>query len=284
MTVPRYWPCWKGSKAASLSAISGIEEKNEPPSGPRKRVCWFSHGPMPRRKSPCWPRCDKASKPRFRSCGTGFSTACFRVPGMVCGIRSNSKFFTTTSAMPASSLNSELKTGVSLASVDPAIAANPSQMPAQVAAIVGPNYSSYNGLWNFTSSSNPGMWQTQKLNLQPRVGFAYRLTDTTAIRFGYAMYTVPTEFNFASTPPGVTGYEALNFLEPPYLGLTSLQNTAPLLNGVPQATLSNPYPSTNPLIAPLGKSVGTNLGRGGTDLIWYPQFFQKAYNHRLNLT
>lgn len=177
-----------------------------------------------------------------------------------------------------------LSQGLSLATADPAIAANPPQMPAAVQAIVGPNYGSYNGIWNFTNKSNPGMWQTQKLNLQPRVGFAYRVNDKTAIRFGYALYTVPTEFNFAATPPGVSGYEALNFLEPPYLGLTSIQSTAPQLNGIPQATLSNPFPATNPLIAPLGKSVGSNLGRGGTDLLWYPQYFQKAYNHRLNLT
>ncbi len=177
-----------------------------------------------------------------------------------------------------------LSRGLDLSTADPAIAANPPQMPAQVQAIVGPNYSSYNGLWRFTSNSNPGMWQTQKISLQPRFGFAYELNSKTALRFGYAMYTVPTEYNFASTPPGVSGYEALNFLEPPYLGLTSLQNTAPVLNGVPQATLSNPFPSTNPLIAPLGKGVGSNLGRGGTDLIYYPEFFQKAYNHRLNFT
>ena len=106
-----------------------------------------------------------------------------------------------------------LSRGLDLSTVDPAIAANPPQMPAQIQAIVGSNYSSYNGLWRFTSSSNPGMWQTQKLNLQPRLGFAYQLNDKTAIRFGYAMYTVPTEFNFASTPPGVSGYEALNFCE-----------------------------------------------------------------------
>ncbi len=58
-----------------------------------------------------------------------------------------------------------LSRGLSLATADPAIAANPPQMPAQVQAIVGPNYESYNGIWNFTSNSNPGMWQTQKLNL-----------------------------------------------------------------------------------------------------------------------
>jgi hypothetical protein len=177
-----------------------------------------------------------------------------------------------------------LSRGLDFSTIDPAIAANPPQLPAQALAIVGSNSYRYNGQWQFTSASNPGMWQTQKLNLQPRVGFAYRLNDSTAIRFGYARYSVPTEFNFAATPPGVTGYESLSFLEPPYNGINSIQNTAPLLNGVPQATLSNPYPASNPLIPPTGKSIGTNLGRGGTDVLYYPQFFQKAYNHRLNLT
>lgn len=177
-----------------------------------------------------------------------------------------------------------LSRGLDLSAADPAIAANPPQLPAQALAIAGNNSYRYNGLWNFTSASNPGMWNTQKLNLQPRVGFAYRLNDKTAIRFGYARYSVPTEFNFAATPSGVSGYESLSFLEPPYNGINSIQNTAPLLNGVPQGTLSNPYPSSNPLIAPLGKAVGSNLGRGGTDLLYYPQYFQKAYNHRLNLT
>lgn len=177
-----------------------------------------------------------------------------------------------------------LSRGLDLSRIDPAIAANPPQLPAQALAIAGSNSYRFNGVWNFTSSSNPGMWDTQKLNLQPRVGLAYRLNDKTAIRFGYARYSVPTEFNFAAVPPGVTGYESLSFLEPPYNGIKSLQNTAPVLQGVPQATLSNPYPASNPLIPPLGRGVGTNLGRGGTDVIYFPQFFQKAYNHRLNLT
>lgn len=177
-----------------------------------------------------------------------------------------------------------LSRGLDLSRSDPAIAANPPQLPAQVLAIAGTNSYRFNGLWQFTSNSQRGMWNPQKLNLQPRVGFAYRLDDKTAIRFGYALYSVPTEFNFASTPPGVTGYESLSFLEPPFNGLKNVQNTAPLLQGVPQATLSNPYPASNPLIAPLGRSAGSNVGRGGTDLLYYPQYLDKAYNHRLNLT
>jgi len=177
-----------------------------------------------------------------------------------------------------------LSRGLDLSKADPAITANPPQMPQEVLNIVGTNSYKYNGLWNFTNNQQTGMWNAPKLSLQPRFGIAYRIKDKTALRFGYAMYTVPTEFNFANTPPGVSGYEALNFLEPPYLGLTSLQPVAPTLQGIPQGTLSNPYPASNPLIAPTGKSVGTNLGRGGQSLIYYPTYFQKAYNHRLNLT
>ena len=112
MTGPRRWPCWKVWRAASPSAISATGVNNEPRSGPRKQVCWFSHALMPRRKSTCWPRCGKASRPRFRSYGTGFSTVSFRVPGVVCGTRSNCRSFTTISAMPTSSLDNELRTGV----------------------------------------------------------------------------------------------------------------------------------------------------------------------------
>jgi hypothetical protein len=126
------------------------------------------------------------------------------------------------------------------------------------------------------------MWNAPKLNLQPRFGIAYRFNDKTALRFGYAMYTVPTEYNFTAAP--VSGFEDVNFLEPPFFGMTGYQNTAPLLNGIPQETISNPYPAGNPLIPIAGKSAGTNVGRGGSPLLWYPTDFQKAYNHRLNVT
>src|SRR5581483_4854557 len=155
-------------------------------------------------------------------------------------------------------------------------------LPAQVTNIVGPNYSSFAGLWQFTSASHPGMWNPPKLNLQPRVGIAYRINDKTALRFGYALYTVPTEYNF--TPAPVSGFEDVNFLEPPFFGMTGYQNAAPLRNGVPQETFSDPYPANNPLVPIAGKAAGTNVGRGGSPLLWYPQTFEKAYNNRLNLT
>jgi hypothetical protein len=171
--------------------------------------------------------------------------------------------------------------GLDLSKPVPEIQANPPQIPAQATAIVGSNYYKWNGLWNFTSSSHPGMWDAQKLGLAPRAGLAYRIDDKTVVRFGYARYLVPYEMNISQAP--VSGYETVGFLEPPFLGLTGYQNTAALLQGVPQQTISNPYPSNNPLLPILGKGYGTNLGRGGQPLLWYPQNSHKARNDRFNL-
>ena len=54
----------------------------------------------------------------------------------------------------------------------------------------------------------------------------------------------------------------MNFLEPPFFGMTGYQNTAPLLNGMPQQTINDPYPASNPLVPIPGKAGGTNIGRG----------------------
>lgn len=175
-----------------------------------------------------------------------------------------------------------LSRGLDLTKEDPAIAANPPQMPAEALSIVGNNFYSFNGMWQFTDSKNPGMWNAPKFALQPRFGIAYRVNNNTALRFGYAMYTVPTEYNFTAAP--FSGFEDVNFLEPPFFGMTGYQYTAPLLNGRPQETISDPYPASNPLLPIPGKSGGTNVGRGGSPLLWYPLDLSKAYNHRLNVT
>ena len=162
----------------------------------------------------------------------------------------------------------------------PEMYANPPQIPSQAAAIVGNNFYKWNGLWHFTSGSHPGMFDPQLWALAPRAGIAYRLNDRTVLRFGYARYLVPYELNIDQAP--VSGYETVGFLEPPFLGLTGYQNTQGLLQGVPQETISNPYPATNPLLPILGKGYGTNLGRGGQPLLWYPQDTHKARNDRFN--
>lgn len=171
--------------------------------------------------------------------------------------------------------------GLDLSQPIPEMVANPPQIPSAVSSIVGNNYWKYDGQWQWTSSDSPGTWNAPKLALQPRAGIAFRLDDKTSIRAGYARYTIPTEFNLSGFP----GFETVSFLEPPYFGVTSYQNTAPLLQGVPQQTFSNPFPSSNPLLPILGKDAGTNVGRGQNGaLLWYKQDFTKAYNDRLNIS
>ena len=174
-----------------------------------------------------------------------------------------------------------LARGLDLRSADPAIAANPPVMPAAVTDIVGNNYTSFNGLWSFTSPSHPSMWHAQNLAYEPRFGVAYRLNDKTSLRFGYALYFTPTEYLFTSTP--VSGFEDIEFLEPPFFGVTGYQYAASLQNGVPQENLSNPYPASSPLVPIAGRSAGSNVGRGGSPLVWYPQNMQKEYNNRFNI-
>lgn len=170
--------------------------------------------------------------------------------------------------------------GLNLYAPVPEMIANPPQIPAAASSIVGNNFYKWNGLWQFTSPSHPGMYDPQVWGLVPRVGLAYKINNTTVFRFGYARYLTPYEMNIDQAP--VSGYETVGFLEPPFLGITGYQYTAPLLQGVPQETISNPYPANNPLLPILGKAYGTNLGRGGQPLLWYPLDSHKARNDRFN--
>ncbi|MGA2117148.1 MAG: carboxypeptidase regulatory-like domain-containing protein, partial [Bryobacteraceae bacterium] len=140
---------------------------------------------------------------------------------------------------------------------------NPPSMPSLATNLVGNSFYQWTGAWQFTTNSNPGMWTAPKLALAPRVGAAIKIDDKTALRLGYARYVVPTEYNFTAAP--ISGFEDVNFLEPPFFGMTGYQFAAPLLQGVPQETLSNPFPANNPLLPNFGPVNG------------------KAYNDRFNI-
>ncbi|MGH9652138.1 MAG: carboxypeptidase regulatory-like domain-containing protein [Bryobacteraceae bacterium] len=180
--------------------------------------------------------------------------------------------------------NHLLSQGLDLSTPIPEFLGNPPQMPAQAVALLGSEYYHYTGAWSFTSAGHPGMWNPQKVSLAPRFGIAYRLNNTTAIRFGYARYVQPIELNFAHAP--IPGFEDINILEPPFYGESANQNTLPLLDGVPQQTFSNPFPAaTNPLIPILGKAGGAATGRGSTGgVLWYDPKSRQPYNDRLNLS
>ena len=172
--------------------------------------------------------------------------------------------------------------GLDLTAPVPEMQASQPKMPAQAISLMGSSTYKWNGQWQWTSDSHPGMWNPQKLALAPRIGAAIKIDDRTALRVGYARYLLPYEMILSTAP--VSGFETVSFLEPPFFGMKAYQNTAGLLEGVPQQTISNPYPSgVNPLIAPNGKAAGTAVGRGGTALLRYPQDTQKARNDRFNV-
>jgi hypothetical protein len=151
-----------------------------------------------------------------------------------------------------------------------AMQAAPPQFPANVLAMRnGPLV--WNGAWIFTDSSHRGMWNGKKAVFEPRVGVAWKVNERTALRFGFARYVIP---------PLVT-IDTLGSLQ--YPGFNAATSVAPVLVGIPGAVVSDPFPSTNPLILPVDKSRGvyTNLG---DNAIYYPQDLHLGVNDRFNVT
>ena len=150
--------------------------------------------------------------------------------------------------------------------------ANAPQMPAAVTALRTSN-PTYNGAWIFTDSNHPGNWDPPKVLLEPRIGMALRVNDKTAIRAGWARYVVPATLTngFGSTLLGSVDYS----------GFSAITNSIAAIQGVPQETLSNPFPTG--LVQPAGKSFGTYTNMGNSAL-WYDPNFKPQTDDRLNVS
>ena len=116
--------------------------------------------------------------------------------------------------------------------------ANAPKIPAEVTAIANIPYK-WNGAWAFASDDHRGMFKTSKRSFMPRVGIAIRLTDKSSLRAGYARSVIPVSQTqpFQTTAIRLYGYTARTLVAPP-------------LTGVPQATLADPFPASNPLVLP----------------------------------
>lgn len=129
----------------------------------------------------------------------------------------------------------------------------------------------YNGAWIFTDSQNRGSWNAQKLLFMPRAGLAYRLNDKTSLRVGYARYLVPSTLT--------DGLDVLGSVF--YPGFEATTRGLPLLTGVPQSRLSNPFPGG--LVPVSGKTYGRYTDLGGSP-IFYFQDFRVGVNDRVNFS
>ncbi len=152
----------------------------------------------------------------------------------------------------------------------PEMQTTPPKMPADPAAWRGKPYS-FTGAWIFTDSDHRSMFQTRKVNLMPRAGMALRVSAKTSLRAGFARYMVLPEMMV----------DTLGSLA--YPGFDATTTVVAPLQGVPQASLSNPFPSTNPLIMPVGKGYGRYTNLGG-NAVWNQYNLRPAVSDRLNVS
>jgi len=147
---------------------------------------------------------------------------------------------------------------------------NAPQMPAAVAAL-RTSAPTFNGAWIFTDSKHPGNWDPPSVLWEPRIGMALRVNDKTAIRAGYARYVTPATLTQGLNIIGSVFYD----------GFSAITTAVAALQGVPQVTLSNPFPTG--LVPPAGKAYGTytNLGNTAT---WYNPDFKPETNDRFNIS
>ena len=118
----------------------------------------------------------------------------------------------------------------------------------------------------FASDSNPGFWNGDKNNLQPRAGFAYKPSDKTVVRGGFGVYVVPFIISYVNQP----GYsQSTPFTATQDLGLTFL------------GTLNNPFPSG--VLQPVGNTLGPNTFLGQSLSRFAPADLQNAQNMRYSI-
>jgi hypothetical protein len=113
---------------------------------------------------------------------------------------------------------------------------------------IAPNAFRVRGGLTFADDNNRGTYNPDMNNFQPRVGFAYQLSQKTVLRGGWAIYAVPALFDISGLyQPGFS--QATNIVPSPDTGLTL------------RATLANPFPDG--VAEPPGGSNGPNtfLGR-----------------------
>jgi len=112
--------------------------------------------------------------------------------------------------------------------------------------VIPPSQWHARGGLGFASSDTPGVYNPDRNNIQPRVGFAYRWNEKTVIRGGWGLYTSPFVFSNGINQMGYS--QSTPFTASQNNGLTFL------------STLSNPYPSG--VLPPVGNSLGPNTFLG----------------------
>jgi Carboxypeptidase regulatory-like domain/TonB dependent receptor-like, beta-barrel len=118
----------------------------------------------------------------------------------------------------------------------------------------------------FATDANPGFFNADGNNFQPRVGLAYQLDSKTVLRGGVGVYTVP-HIIFGTFQPGFS--QSTPIVASPDNGLTF------------QASLFNPFP--NGVLDPAGASLGPNTFLGQDVSRFVPLDWNEAQNLRYTI-
>ena len=147
--------------------------------------------------------------------------------------------------------------------------ANAPQMPAQVQQFYGGPWI-FNGAYRWTEDDHRGQWNADSGVFSPRLGLAFRVNDTTAVRVGWGRYITPWISSTNITQGNSYGFDLDTTVPSPVLG-------------VPQMNLDNPFPSSYPLQPVRGKSLGVNTGLGD-NLAWFNDDRERQRTDRFNIS
>lgn len=137
----------------------------------------------------------------------------------------------------------------------------------------------YNGSWNLTGTfqfptgSNPYAWNTDKGVWSPRIGAAYRLNDKMSIRVGYGRYSNPWSMDNNAT----------NQFSTPTQGYSNYTDAPPMVLGVPQMTLSDPFNASYPVQPSIGNKYGAYTALGGS-VTYFAANRPHSFSNRINLS
>jgi hypothetical protein len=130
-----------------------------------------------------------------------------------------------------------------------------------------------NGAFQFASNEHPGAWDGGWGTLSPRIGAAYRLNDKTVIRAGYGRYVTPWTTN--QSHDQLSGY--------PLYGYSNFTGAPDMIQGVPQMSLANPFPASNPVAPSYEKSLGIYTMLGNS-LTYFSPDRGRSNSDRINIS
>ncbi|WP_263375492.1 TonB-dependent receptor [Granulicella aggregans] len=123
--------------------------------------------------------------------------------------------------------------------------------PTAVSPIAGVTGLPLTGGLVFATSGNRGLWDAQHTNFDPRISFAYKLTDKLVARAGYGIFNPSVYAESGDAPRSSDGFSSD----------TSWNSTVGGAGITPLNVVSNPFPDG--LVAPTGNTLGlsTLLGQ-----------------------